>query len=329
MNGQNASPRSGTFVLSIDTELMWGSFNHMSAWEFEAAYGQIRNVIRRLVDLLDRYRAAATWALVGHLMLATCQRGSDGRAHPDLTRPTYEWYPYDWYGLDPCTDLLTDPLWYGPDLLEVIRSGQIRHEIASHSFGHLVFGDPGCSSAAARDDLSAWLLAAQEHRIRAESFVFPRNSIGHLDTLAAAGFRCYRGYRPPANAGLLRRLSLLTGQMLGLGAPTATPVLTGSRLLEIPGSMPLILPEGRSRRWVPVRSRVRSACRGIRQAVRRRDLFHLWLHPMDLAQDSEARFSALEQIVAEADELRRSGVLEILTMAEVTARFFAEPASAS
>jgi hypothetical protein len=326
MKGQ---PAYGTFVLSIDTELMWGSFAHMSTREFEAQYGDIRNIIRRLVDLLDRYRAAATWALVGHLMLAACERGSDGRAHQHLTRPTYEWYPHDWYWLDPCTDLMTDPLWYGPDLLDLIRSAHIRHEIASHSFGHLVFGDPGCSAAAAQDDLSAWLDTANEHGIAAESFVFPRNSVGHLDTLATAGFRCYRSYRSSANVGLLRRLSAVLGQMLGLPARTVTPVLTGSRLLEIPGSMPLILPRGRSRRWVPMQSRVRSACRGIRRAVRRRDLFHLWLHPMDLAQDSDARFSALERILAEADDLRRSGVLEILTMAEVRARFFAGRASAS
>src|SRR5687767_9232224 len=103
----------GVFVLSLDTELAWGSFDHTPVAAFANRYPDLRGTIRRLLDLFERYELSATWAVVGHLFLDSCQRGGDGRAHPECLRPQYRWYPHDWLGADPCTDRHTDPLWYG------------------------------------------------------------------------------------------------------------------------------------------------------------------------------------------------------------------------
>jgi len=319
----------GVFVLSIDTELMWGSLHRMSPAEFEAKNGQLRDVIRRLLALLDRYKVAATWALVGHLFLDSCERGADGRAHPELARPNYDWYPYDWYRQDPCTDLATDPLWYGADVVELVRSASTGHEIGSHSFGHIVFGDPGCPPAAARDDTEAWLAAAQGRGVQGTSFVFPRNRIGHLDIIAAAGFRCYRGYRMPAKRRVPDRAADAMREVLGAPARASWPSTDASGLLEIPGTMPFLVPSGRLRRWVSVDARVAKAKGGIRRAVRQRAVFHMWFHPMDLAQESEERFAGVEKILAEVDRQRSLGKLETLTMAALAAKCLGDAASTS
>jgi peptidoglycan/xylan/chitin deacetylase (PgdA/CDA1 family) len=315
----------GAFVLSIDTELMWGSFHRMSASEFEARNGRLREVITLILAMLDRYSVAVTWALVGHLLLDTCIRGQDGRAHPDLARPNYAWYPHDWYRQDPCTDLATDPLWYGADVVEMIRSARTQHEIGSHSFGHLVFGDPGCSTEAAHDDLEAWSAAARDRGISGQSFAFPRNRIGYLDLLAAAGFRCYRGYRMPASQSLSHRAPDAIRDVLGLPANPSRPAVTASGLVEIPGSMPFLVPSGRLRRWVSVRARVAKAKGGIKRAAHQRAVFHLWFHPMDMAEDRDARLGGLEAILSEVARLRQAGDLEPLTMGALAARYLDGP----
>ena len=73
-----------TFVLSLDTELVWGSFDIFPPATFEARYPQIRSVIRGILDALVDREMGATWAVVGHLFLESCPRGTDHRAHPCL-----------------------------------------------------------------------------------------------------------------------------------------------------------------------------------------------------------------------------------------------------
>jgi hypothetical protein len=88
MNGQR-----GTMVVSLDLELCWGRFDKVPVPMLEADASEERIQIRRLLALLDRYEIPATWAIVGHLMLAGCSR-HDGAVHMDVTpRPDYSWFP--------------------------------------------------------------------------------------------------------------------------------------------------------------------------------------------------------------------------------------------
>ena len=127
---------TGTFSLTFDTELMWGSFPEKSPEEFERLYPDIRGTIDPLLVLLDRYEVSATWAVVGHLFLSECSRDEAGLAHPELVRPRQRWRPGDWYASDPCTDRLRDPLWYGDDIIDALLASRTPQEIGSHSFGH-------------------------------------------------------------------------------------------------------------------------------------------------------------------------------------------------
>jgi peptidoglycan/xylan/chitin deacetylase (PgdA/CDA1 family) len=312
----------GTFVLSVDTELMWGSLHRVSATEFEDRHGTLRETVRDLLDVLDETDIAATWAVVGHLLLERCERGEDGRAHGDLRRPNYGWHAGDWYDADPCTDVERDPLWYAPDIVTAIRHRDAGHELASHSFGHVVYGDPGCPPEAAADDLRAWNAAAAEIGITGTSFVFPRNRIGHLDLLAEAGFRSFRGHR--ALTSRAARVAEAAAAIAGRPVKVGHPKLTASGLVEIPGSMPLLPPKGRLSSRISMRARVKTAVTSIDHAVRARALFHLWLHPMDLAQESPERIDALHGVLEAVSRQRAAGDVVSMTMAQVAGASAAE-----
>ncbi len=100
----------------------------------------------RILEAFDSRRLPATWAVVGHLLLGSCQRGVDGRAHPEIPRiepfetPWWKFEGPDWFQHDPCTDVHRDPAWYAPDLVALIRDSPTGHEIASHTFSHMGLG---------------------------------------------------------------------------------------------------------------------------------------------------------------------------------------------
>jgi hypothetical protein len=76
----------------------------------------------------------------------------------------------------------------------------------------------------------------------------------------------------------------------------------------------LYFPMHGPRRLLPVSLRVRRARKGLAEAVRQRGVFHLWTHPTNLADETEAMLGGLRAILAEASELRARGRLEVRTM---------------
>ncbi len=305
-----------TFTFSLDTEMMWGSFDKLSTAEFEQRYPDIRGTIAQILDLLDAFEIPTTWAVVGHLFHEACERGPDGRTHPEIIRPDFEWYPDDWLGQDPGSDRHSDPLWYGPDILDRIQGAKVAHEIGSHSFSHAPFGDPGMSEEAARSELEACVRAAEQRGIQLRSFVFPRNREGHHELLREHGFTSFRGADQTwygSMSGMASRGAHLVDQSAAMTPRVHRPTEALPGLWDIPGSM-LLLHRVGVRRWVSVRARVRKAERGIEQAIREGAVFHLWTHPMNLAHDREAMMKSLELILRAVAERRDEGLLRVRTM---------------
>jgi peptidoglycan/xylan/chitin deacetylase (PgdA/CDA1 family) len=309
----------GVMVLSLDFELSWGRFDKLSLGELDAQSLQERNQIKRLLALLDRYEIPATWATVGHLMLDSCTRDHGGQAHIEVaSRPRYSWFSRDWFCFDPCTKASISPAWYAPDIVDWIKGAKVRHEIGSHSFAHIYYGDPECAPSVARADLQAAADAASQKGVSLNSFVFPRNQVGHLQLLKEFGFQAYRGEMPaviPGARGHLRRVANLLDTLCAVAPKpvTAEEVMPG--LWNIPGNHFFMARDG-IRKYIPIASRVRKGKKGIDNAVKTGQLYHLWFHPFNLNSDSDAMFSGLEQIFSYACRMREEGRLNILTMVD-------------
>ena len=56
---------SGTFVLSLDKELVWGSIDRTPVEEWRRRHPDARGATRELLALLDELAVPATWAVVG------------------------------------------------------------------------------------------------------------------------------------------------------------------------------------------------------------------------------------------------------------------------
>jgi glycosyltransferase involved in cell wall biosynthesis/peptidoglycan/xylan/chitin deacetylase (PgdA/CDA1 family) len=308
--------RTGTLVISIDTELQWGSLHRGEFGDRTDAAAE-RRAVERTLAVLDRHGIAATWALVGHLFLRECAPDPvTGVKHPEVVRPDYDWFDGDWFDRDPCSDLVRDPEWYGADLVDAIRTCPTRQELASHSFAHMIAGDPGTSVATFRSDLAECRRVAALAGLDVRTLVYPRNTIGHVDELAGAGFTAYRGLpsRGRPRPGWRARAARLTGRVLLTRASTAQP-RPEHGVWNIPGTF-LFNPADRDHLgpWLW------QARRRLRQGARHGTLVHLWFHPQNISQDLDVGERALDDLLREARRLLDLGRLENLTMAELADR---------
>jgi peptidoglycan/xylan/chitin deacetylase (PgdA/CDA1 family) len=307
----------GVAVISIDTELAWGQAHRRD--EPAHDYGGERAVIDRLLEILERYDLAATWAIVGHLFLDRCSP-VDGRPHPEIVRPGFDWLDGDWFDVDPCTDADRAPTHYAPDIVDRILACPVPQEIGCHSFAHVMAGEPGCSVEAFRSDLAACAAAAGAKRVTLRSFVFPRNSLGHLDELVAAGYTTYRGRPAPPFAdrpALVRRLLRVADRVRPLAGSAVQPE-PNAPLWNVPQTF-LFAPATHLRR-VPIAAWVRLPIARLRQAARQRSLFHLWFHPYNITAGPERALAGFDLVCREAARLRSRADLDVMTMGELAER---------
>lgn len=301
----NGSSTKGAFVVSLDTELGWGCFDTVGVDHYEEAYRNTRSVIDGLCRLFDTYDAPVTWALVMH-MLADCS------GLHDEEEPNFDWID-SWYERAPCSSDVEKDLWYAPDVLERIRAADVDHELAVHGYSHVILGAPGCTRTAATAEIRRATAIADEFDVEAETFIFPRNRIGHLDVLGEFGFRFYRGldarWYERALPRQLRRLYRFGDEFTKRTPPTVTP-RTRSGMIELPGSQ-ILRPNDGYWTYTPPGSQVERAKKGLDRAVERGEIFHLWFHPFNFGSDPEAHLDVFERILAYAAELRRTDGLEI------------------
>ena len=195
-------PYKAVVILSADFELAWAwRVTKSSANPLQKALHKAkteRENMPKILALCERYNIPVTWLTVGHLFLDSCKRVG-GIAHPDLPRLPHfenEWWRFsgkDWFEDDPCTNFKSDPLWYCPDLVEMILKSKVNHEIGCHTFSHIDCRDEVCTPENFRAEIEASLKAAERFGItKMESFVHPGHTIGNLTTLAEMGFTSYR-----------------------------------------------------------------------------------------------------------------------------------------
>lgn len=312
------------FVVSIDIELAWGSFDRSGVETLGGYYAQEREIVTKLLKLLERYRISATWAVVGHLFLKSCSReGPD--SHNRVLQPDYSWYPAGWLSHDPFSDAESEPFFYAPNMIDAILDSSQPKEIASHTFTHAILGDPECSREVALSQLAESRRVAKQKGVDLLSMVFPRNSVGHLDVLWEQGFLSYRSmerswYHERGISGRLNRLCHFIDRFLALSPPVYDELdcyqcAVGSRwLVDLPASM-FYVPVAGPWSLVSISSRVNQARKGLAEAVKKKALFHLWFHPVNLTT-SPLLLEGLEEIFSMVSNQIGKGDLTSMTMAQ-------------
>ena len=305
----------GIFVVSIDFELAWGYVDEKLTAEKKAAIRREAEAIIRLLNLFDEYNIPATWGVVGHLLENDCV-WSGGRAHADFPRPIMADEKRDWFAAHPAPSDPEEDLWFDRcGLVDAIRQARAGHEIASHSYAHLLYGSKQSHPRALEKDLAKAASIHQARGLACSTFIFPRNSVGQLDLLRKYGFVCYRGRRTRWYDPLPRplgRLAHLASYLSPIGL-TSAPAIGRNGLVDIPDSL-LLMSRGGVRRHLPPACVARKARNSLARAAARQEIFHLWFHPYNLVFETERQFAILRSVFQAAARLRGAGKIDILTM---------------
>jgi len=274
----------GTVVISIDAELGWGHHDLRSPPVERVEYA--RTGWRRLAALHDEFELPATWGVVGHLLLDECDGVHAGHPTPD------GWFAREWGSWDTRPDLR-----FGRDLVDLIVESDVEHELACHSFSHVLFDGPETTAAVARAELRACQAALDRYPAGPDafdSFVFPRNRIGHRAVLADEGYRCYRGETlgPAQGMRALAPLRKVAAALARRPPPLVEPRVDEYGLVNLPSSMYLFGFEGVPKAvWAALDGDplVARAKRGVDRAAAEGGVFHLWLHPNNLVSRADGR----------------------------------------
>jgi len=305
----------GYFLFSLDTELAWGYYDRFNPADFSPDGRRERQSLRVLLDIFREYRIRATMGVVGHLFYEKCEkcavcpvRSWDG--------PTASYCRI--YGSG-------SRLWYGPDVIGMIRDEGDRHEIAFHGFTHRPFDETKMSREEARIEIEEWLKLADREGIRPVSAIFPRNRVGYLDLFREYGFTCYRGSEltsdsyalPLVGRAMKRYHRYLSSFVPGPGFDLHEPQDGG--LMNLPSSQHLFGYPSAVSRWVNAlnldKLSIRSVRKGIQKAAEARRVFHLWAHPNDFRSDKD--FGMARRICAAASDEVQKGRLVSITMADL------------
>jgi peptidoglycan/xylan/chitin deacetylase (PgdA/CDA1 family) len=285
---------AGKLTISIDLELAWGFWDILTPEILRMSETAERPICERLVELFDRYHIRATWAVVAAVLDRASAKGRLGN----------------------------EASWYAPEIVDRIRTAKVAHEIGSHGGRHVYYDR--MSAAEAADDLAFVQKIHRDNDLTLDSFVFPRNTVGHLDLLAHVGLRTFRGpdtgwvRLAPKLGSSLGKIVTFADKILPL-PPTPARAQTNGGLVDIPGSMLLPGRDGARRFILPQVSRAKLAM-GLAWARRSGQTFHFWFHPCNFYYRADEQFATLDWFLARAAEDASRGRIEICTMGSYAPR---------
>jgi peptidoglycan/xylan/chitin deacetylase (PgdA/CDA1 family) len=280
-----------TATIVFDTEMGWGSIENrrIGPRERDGVFERARDLLPRVVGVLDDRELPSTWAVVGALLDPDVRDrlGHLPSARADQIRLALDTHRRDTLHL--------------PELGSVL-AGSTGVEIGCHSWSHTRFDFPGLDREGLAVDLALWRESVRGFvdADRGVTMVCPRDTIGFVDVLAEAGVDALRvppGYEGPA-PGWARRLRWPRPSRAGHVDTPAGRVLTREGTL-------FFRPGGLRRVYSSVRAR---------HALSRHPAAVLWLHPFNFGEDGDL-FGAFVALLDDIARRRDAGVLDVRTLA--------------
>jgi peptidoglycan/xylan/chitin deacetylase (PgdA/CDA1 family) len=176
-------------------------------------------------------------------------------------------------------------------VFELLVKSPVKHDIGAHGYYHRQFKD--LSQEEAENELNLISLGMKKFGIVPRSFVFPRNSVAHLNLLEKYGYKCYRSYSNFMNNCMY--------------------IEKKGRLYDVHPSLYL----GQSISSVFLRKIVDVA-------VTKKLPFHIWFHPWNLGETYESIQRSVRKVffplLSYAKKKERIGELTFETMLSATER---------
>lgn len=292
---------TGRFIISLDCEGKWGMADVLEDYHHRLLTDEaLAKVYGEIVAQFAAHDMPATFAFVMAFTLDAEQRRQFDHFLADSGRKD-AWLEHFW--ADRRAGRTSG--WFQPEALEIVRRDG-RHEIGCHGFCHRDLADGAISDEGAEAELEAAAAAARLKGVELRTFVFPRNSVGHVALLGRRGYIGYREARPVGS-----RVGALAQELNLWPEPEAAARPAPGDPVAIPAGYFLNWRFG-PRRYVPRAVTVRRWKTLLDRAADTGGVAHLWFHPHNFITAPSTR-DTLEEILAYANRLRADGRLRAVT----------------
>lgn len=311
------------FVISLDFELFWGVAESKTIENYGANVEGVQQAIPAMLALFAKYNVRATWATVGMLMCKDYQQWSDivPAVMPTYTRDTSSTYSVAHLAK------AFPKLFFARSLVEQIQATE-GQELASHSYSHFYCSDARTTVEQFVADLDCTKIIFDDCGIeQPTSFVFPRNQSqdDYVNALSQAGFTAYRGNQDHwlyhggsvVPYGIGGRMLRLADSYLPITGHHVAPVSPSDKqLINIPASRFLRPVSGNA---LINTMQLQHLKQGMLAAAKTDGVFHLWWHPHNFGQNTEANLKNLEQLLMYYQTLNQKYGLYSMSMKELGA----------
>jgi len=311
----------GSFVVSLDLELMWGVRDVTTKEEYGNSIIGVREVLPKMLDIFNEFQINATFSTVGFLFFESRQ---------ELLSMIPENKPnYKDSKLSPYSDInligeneIEDPYHYGISLIELIKKGN--HEISTHTFSHYYCLEDGQDGDDFEDDIIHAINIAKKRGVELKSIIFPRNQFNseYLQVCKKHGILSYRGNESSwiykASKGdqqsLFKRFLRLADSYINI---------TGDNIYDykkIKQTVPLnissstfLRPYNKKLKFLDS-LRLRRIKNAMTQAATKNMVFHLWWHPHNFGINQKENLLFLNEILKHYSVLKNKHSFQSITM---------------
>jgi hypothetical protein len=293
----------GSFIISLDFELMWGMIDHDTE-AYSANVLGVYDALPRLLELFKKYDIHATIAPVGMIY---CKDKIDCKQYFPINKPSYlnkALSPYE-NGFLESISKQNEKLFFAPALIELLKINP-NIEIGTHTFCHYYCWEEGQTIEQFEDDLRSAITISNKDGVQLSSIIFPRNNVSndHLDVCRKLGIFAYRGNPPKfyneehSYLGRIKnRICRLLDNYIDIG---------GSNIPEYSSLVDNELVNVSASRFLRPYSSKLSFLDGLRlhrikgemgKAAKQHRLYHLWWHPHNIGINTEQNLAFLERIL--------------------------------
>lgn len=274
---------NGTFVISLDFELLWGVFDVVKFEEKINYFENTRLVIPKILKVFEEKEIHATWATVGMLFNNDWEEWNQNIPDelPEYSDPKLSPYAFG----KSIQKLHTEDLCFAPGLIKLIADTK-GQEIGTHTYSHYYCLEQGQDLKKFKADLEVAVKLSGKMDVQLRSLVFPRNQFRkeYLRVCYEMGIENVRTnptnwyWKDVKSNSLLTKLAR-TGDAYFPFGKMAYPLETKNR-----ESLPLEQKASRFFRPVEDNSFLRKLKLNrilyeMTTSARNKEVYHLWWHP--------------------------------------------------
>jgi Polysaccharide deacetylase len=316
----------GKFVISLDFELHWGFFDNKTLDESRTQLSNVHNVISKLLKLCNQYNVGITFATVGMLF---AENKTEVNSFLPKRKPKYNNSLLDAYKLLEQIKSEDEAFYFAKSLINDISS-QALHEIGTHTFSHYYCHENGQDVNDFEDDIKSAIQISKSNNIKISSIVFPRNQSlpEYIKVCEDLGITTYRGncwfnFNNDSRQILIKEYAMkicrVVDSYINISGKNTYKIedynSINSRIINIPASRFLRPFNQKLKVLEPLKTaRIKKS---MTKAAKNNEVFHLWFHPHNFANNIDENFENLEAIFKHYKSLNKRYNFESITMSNL------------